>query len=38
MTILIPAIGSCVSRMTSGEKRFAYRLEISGSENILTSL
>jgi hypothetical protein len=27
MAILIPAIGSCVSRMTSGEKRFAYRLE-----------
>jgi hypothetical protein len=27
MATLIPAIGSCVSRMTSGEKRFAYRLE-----------
>jgi hypothetical protein len=27
MAILIPAIGSCVSRMTPGEKRFAYRLE-----------
>lgn len=27
MAILIPAIGSCLSRMTAGEKRFAYRLE-----------
>ena len=27
MATLIPAIGSCLSRMTSGEKRFAYRLE-----------
>jgi len=27
MATLIPAIGSCVSRMTAGEKRFAYRLE-----------
>jgi hypothetical protein len=27
MATLIPAIGSCVSRMTSGERRFAYRLE-----------
>lgn len=27
MATLIPAIGSCVSRMTSGEKRLAYRLE-----------
>lgn len=27
MTTLIPAIGACASRMTSGEKRFAYRLE-----------
>lgn len=27
MAALIPAIGSCLSRMTSGEKRFAYRLE-----------
>lgn len=27
MATLIPAIGSCVSRMTSGEKRFAWRLE-----------
>ena len=27
MATLIPTIGSCVSRMTSGEKRFAYRLE-----------
>ncbi|MDO8178775.1 MAG: 3'-5' exonuclease [Undibacterium sp.] len=27
MATLIPAIGGCVSRMTSGEKRFAYRLE-----------
>lgn len=27
MAILIPALGSCLSRMTSGEKRFAYRLE-----------
>jgi hypothetical protein len=27
MATLIPAIGSCVSRMTSGEKRFANRLE-----------
>jgi len=24
---LIPAIGVCVSRMTGGEKRLAYRLE-----------
>lgn len=27
MATLIPAIGSCVSRMTAGERRFAYRLE-----------
>ena len=27
MATLIPAIGSCVSRMTAGEKRLAYRLE-----------
>lgn len=27
MATLIPAIGSCLSRMTPGEKRFAYRLE-----------
>jgi hypothetical protein len=27
MATLIPAIGSCVSRMTNGEKRFAWRLE-----------
>lgn len=27
MATLIPAIGSCLSRMTQGEKRFAYRLE-----------
>lgn len=27
MATLIPAIGSCVSRMTSGERRFASRLE-----------
>lgn len=27
MAMLLPAIGSCLSRMTSGEKRFAYRLE-----------
>ncbi|RIX49533.1 MAG: DNA helicase II [Rhodocyclales bacterium GT-UBC] len=27
MASLIPAIGSCVSRMTGGEKRLAYRLE-----------
>ena len=27
MTILIPAIGACTSRMTSGERRFAHRLE-----------
>lgn len=27
MATLIPAIGSCLSRMTSGEKRVAYRLE-----------
>jgi hypothetical protein len=27
MAMLIPAIGSCASRMTSGEKRFACRLE-----------
>jgi hypothetical protein len=27
MATLIPAIGGCISRMTSGEKRFAYRLE-----------
>jgi len=27
VAILIPAFGSCASRMTSGEKRFAYRLE-----------
>lgn len=27
MASLIPAIGACVSRMTGGEKRLAYRLE-----------
>lgn len=27
MAVLIPALGSCVSRMTSGEKRLAERLE-----------
>jgi hypothetical protein len=27
MAKLLPAIGSCVSRMTPGEKRLAYRLE-----------
>jgi hypothetical protein len=27
MATLIPAISACASRMTSGEKRFAYRLE-----------
>lgn len=27
MATLIPALTSCLSRMTSGEKRFAYRLE-----------
>jgi hypothetical protein len=27
MAILIPAIGSCTSRMTSGERRLAERLE-----------
>lgn len=27
MATLIPAINSCLSRMTTGEKRFAYRLE-----------
>ena len=27
MTTLIPAIGACTSRMTSGERRFAHRLE-----------
>ncbi|MFC5475887.1 DEAD/DEAH box helicase [Paraherbaspirillum soli] len=27
MATLIPTIGACLSRMTSGEKRFAYRLE-----------
>ena len=27
MATLIPAIGSCVSRMTSGERRLAERLE-----------
>ena len=27
MAILIPSIGTCVSRMTSGEKRLAERLE-----------
>lgn len=27
MATLIPTIGNCHSRMTSGEKRFAYRLE-----------
>ncbi|UCV13677.1 hypothetical protein [Quatrionicoccus australiensis] len=27
MASLIPAIGVCVSRMTGGEKRLAYRLE-----------
>ena len=27
MAALIPAIGTCISRMTSGEKRFAQRLE-----------
>jgi hypothetical protein len=27
MAILIPAMGSCASRMTSGERRLAERLE-----------
>jgi len=27
LAALIPAIGTCVSRMTGGEKRLAYRLE-----------
>lgn len=27
MATLIPALGSCVSRMTSGERRLAERLE-----------
>ena len=27
MAALIPAIGTCVSHMTGGERRFAYRLE-----------
>lgn len=27
MAVLIPALGSCVHRMTSGEKRLAERLE-----------
>jgi hypothetical protein len=27
VAVLIPALGSCVSRMTSGEKRLAERLE-----------
>ena len=27
MAVLIPALGSCVSRMTSGERRLAERLE-----------
>lgn len=27
MATLIPALGSCLSRMTSGEKRLAERLE-----------
>ena len=28
MAALIPAIGTCVSRMTGGERRLAYRLEL----------
>jgi hypothetical protein len=27
MAVLIPALGSCVARMTSGERRVAERLE-----------
>ncbi len=27
MAVLIPALGACVPRMTSGEKRLAERLE-----------
>lgn len=27
MAVLIPSMGSCVSRMTSGERRLAERLE-----------
>jgi hypothetical protein len=32
---LIPAIGSCLSRMTPGEKRFAYRLEDKPEDDYL---
>ena len=35
MAILIPAIGSCVSRMTSGERRLAERLEQKLDEDYL---
>ena len=28
MAALLPAIGTCVSRMTGGERRLAYRLEV----------
>lgn len=35
MATLIPAIASCLSRMTPGEKRFAYRLENKLEEDYL---
>ncbi|MBI3712823.1 MAG: NERD domain-containing protein [Burkholderiales bacterium] len=35
MATLIPSIGACVSRMTSGEKRFAQRLETKLEEDYL---
>ena len=35
MAILIPAIGSCVSRMTPGERRLAERLEQKLDEDYL---
>lgn len=35
MATLIPALGSCLSRMTAGEKRFAYRLEDKLEEDYL---
>jgi hypothetical protein len=35
MATLIPALGSCLSRMTFGEKRFPYRLEDKLEEDYL---
>ena len=39
MATLIPALGTCVARMTSGERRWAERLQDKlGAESVDTSL